>query len=139
MPLTRCTEIPGGSDSTLLAWHRPALWLVLAFLFGLDIITTTVSLSLGYFERNPFMIPFAGNPFLHGTVKIGAYLLLFGVIELAVEFIRHQRPEEKPFILRVNYAGLYGVILVAMGSLIWLYSVVVMHNIRVIAVAVGSG
>jgi hypothetical protein len=82
------------------------------------------------------MIPFAGNPFLHGAVKIGAYLLLFGAIEQAVEFIHHQRPEEKPFILRVNCAGLYGVILVAMGSLIWHYSVVIMHNIRVIASAV---
>jgi hypothetical protein len=120
-------------------YHRALLWIVLACLFGLDIITTTVSLDLGSFEGNPFMVPFAANPLLHGRVKLGAYLLLFGVIEQAVLFIRDQRPEEKPFLLRMNYAGLYGLILVSMVSLVGLYAVVLIHNIRVIAAAAGAG
>jgi hypothetical protein len=98
-----------------------------------------VSLGLGFHEGYPLMVPFAASPLLPGLVKIGAYLLLFGVIEQAVLFIRDQRPEEKPFLLRMNYAGLYGLILVSMVSLVGLYAVVLIHNIRVIAAAAGAG
>jgi hypothetical protein len=85
------------------------------------------------------MVPFAANPILHGLVKIGAYLLLFGVIEQAVVFIREQRPEEQPFFLRMNYTGLYGLILVSMVSLVGLYAAVLIHKIRLIAAASGAG
>ena len=135
MLITRCTASPTLDDTGLTAWHRPVLWLVLACLFGLDIITTTVGLQLGYGESNPLMAAVVANPLLHGIVKIGAYLLLFGVIEQAVEFIHRQRPAEKPFPIRINYICLYGVILVAMVSLIWLYTAVLVHNIGVIAAA----
>ena len=135
MLITRCTASPTPGDTGLTAWHRPVLWLVLACLFGLDIITTTVGLQLGYGESNPLMAAVVANPLLHGIVKIGAYLLLFGVIEQAVEFIHRQRPAEKPFPIRINYICLYGVILVAMVSLIWLYTAVLVHNIGVIAAA----
>ena len=137
MPAPSCTGFLSHGSVVLKQYHRPLLWIVIACLFGLDIITTTVSLDLGSFEGNPLMVPFAANPLLHGLVKIGAYLLLFGVIEQAVLFIRDQRPEEKPFFLRMNYTGLYGLILVSMVSLVWLYAAVIVHNIRVIAAAVG--
>ena len=68
-------------------YHRHILWVVLALLFALDIFTTSVSLQQGNIEKNPFMIPFAGNPFLHGIVKISAYIFLFVIIEKAVLFI----------------------------------------------------
>jgi len=133
------TGSPAGRYGLLRTYHRPLLWTALACLFGLDIITTTVSLDLGYLEKNPVMVPFASDPLLHGLVKIGAYLLLFFAVELGVAFIRTQRPEEKPFPVRFNYACLYGVILAAIFSLLWLYTRVVVHNIRVIAAAAGAG
>jgi hypothetical protein len=68
-------------------------------------------------------------------VKIGAYLLLFGVIAQAVVFIHRQRPAEKPFPIRINYICLYGVILAKMVSLIWLYTAVLVLSIGVIAAA----
>ena len=137
MPAPSCTGFLSHGSVVLKQYHRPLLWIVLACLFGLDIITTSVSLDLGFHEGNPVMVPFAVNPLLHGLVKIGAYLLLFGVIEQAVVFIRDQRPEEKPFLLRMNYMGLYGLILGSLVSLVWLYAAVIVHNIRVIAAAAG--
>lgn len=133
------TGLPARGYSFLRNYHRPALWLVLACLFGLDIITTTISLDLGFFEKNPLMIPFAANPLLHGMVKIGAYLLLFGVIEQAVLFIREKQPDNEPFFIRLHYRGLYGVILLALFSLAGFYAVVLAHNLRVIAAAAGMG
>jgi hypothetical protein len=137
MPAPSCTGFLSHGSVVLKQYHRPLLWIVLACLFGLDIITTSVSLGLGFHEGNPLMVPFAASPLLHGLVKIGAYLLLFGVIEQAVLFIRDQRPEEKPFFLRMNYTGLYGLILVSMVSLVWLYAAVIVHNIRIITAAAG--
>lgn len=139
MLTTLRTGLPARGYTLLRTCHRPALWLVLACLFGLDIITTTVSLDLGYFEKNPLMIPFAANPLLHGMVKIGAYLLLFGVIEQAVLFIRKKQPHNEPFFVRLHYRGLYGVILAALCSLVWFYAMVLAHNIQVIAAAAGMG
>jgi hypothetical protein len=139
MPTTLRTGLPARGFTLLRTYHRPVLWLVLACLFGMDIITTTVSLELGYFEKNPLMIPFAASPLLHGLVKIGAYLLLFGVIEQAVLFIREKRPENEPFPVRLHYQALYGLILFALLDLIGLYSWVLLHNLRVISSAALSG
>jgi hypothetical protein len=121
----------------LRQYHRPLLWIVLACLFGLDIITTSVSLGLGYPEGTPLMVPFAADPLLHGLVKIGAYLLLFGVIEQAVFFIRDQRPAEKPFLLRINYAGRNGLTLGSLAALVGHSTAVILQNIRMIAAAAG--
>jgi hypothetical protein len=114
-------------------YHRSVLWVVLACLFALDIITTTVNLNLGYEERNPFMVPFADDPLLHGIVKTGAFVLLFIVIEKAVSFIQEQYPETKPFPVKWSYRTLYGMIIFALLYLIWLYSYVLVYNIRVIS------
>ena len=65
-------------------YHRHILWIVLGILFALDILTTSISIYLGNFEKNPFMVPFVTNPGLHGMVKIVAYLFLFVVVEGAV-------------------------------------------------------
>ena len=34
-------------------YHRHVLWLILGLLFALDIFTTSMSLHLGNFEKNP--------------------------------------------------------------------------------------
>jgi len=113
-------------------YHRHVLWIVLGILFGLDILTTSISIYLGNFEQNPFMVPFVTNPGLHGMVKIVAYLFLFVVIEGAVLFIDEKKPEKTPFWIKLNFQTLYGLILFALIYLIWLYIYVVSNNIGLI-------
>jgi len=117
----------------VLKYHRHVLWLILGFLFALDILTTSVSLHLGNFEKNPLMVPIAGNPALHGIVKIIAYIFLFFVIERAVMFIQEKRPENKPFWIKLNFQTLYGIIIFVLVYLIWVYLYVVMSNFLVIS------
>jgi hypothetical protein len=119
--------------AAIIKYHRHALWVVLGFLFGLDIITTSISLHLGNSEQNPFMIPFASNPLLHGIVKIIAYIILFIVVEKAVTFIHKRRPENTPFLIRLNFQILYGIIIFILVYLIWLYFHVVATNIQLIS------
>ena len=114
-------------------YHRHVLWLILGLLFALDILTTSMSLHLGNFEKNPFMVPFVNNPLLHGIVKISAYIFLFFVIERAVVFIQEKRPENKPFWIKLNFQTLYGLIIFVLIYLIWVYLYVVMSNILVIS------
>ena len=114
-------------------YHRHVLWLILGLLFALDIFTTSMSLHLGNFEKNPFMVPFVSNPLLHGIVKISAYIFLFFVIERAVMFIQEKRPENKPFWIKLNFQTLYGLIIFVLIYLIWVYLYVVMSNITVIS------
>ena len=121
------------AHSLVKKYHRHVLWIVLGILFGLDILTTSISIYLGNFERNPFMVPFVTNPGLHGMVKIVAYLFLFIVIEGAVLFINEKKPEKTPFWIRLNFQTLYALILFALVYLIWLYVYVVANNIQLIA------
>ena len=114
-------------------YHRHVLWLILGLLFSLDILTTSMSLHLGNFEKNPFMVPFVNNPLLHGIVKMSAYVFLFFVIERAVVFIQEKRPENKPFWIKLNFQTLYGLIIFVLIYLIWVYLYVVMSNILVIS------
>jgi hypothetical protein len=114
-------------------YHRHALWLILGLLFALDIFTTSLSLHLGNFEKNPLMTPFVSNPFLHGIVKILAYIFLFFVIEGAVIFIQEKKPQHTPFWIKLNFQTLYGLIIFVLIYLIWLYLYVVVSNILVIA------
>ena len=114
-------------------YHRHVLWLILGLLFALDILTTSMSLHLGNFEKNPFMVPFVNNPLLHGIVKMSAYIFLFFVIEKAVLFIQEKRPENKPFWIKLNFQTLYGLIIFVLIYLIWVYLYVVMSNILVIS------
>lgn len=109
------------------------MWIILGFLFGLDIITTTFCLQRGGSEQNPLMIPFVDNPLLHGIVKIIAYVILFIVIERAVIFIRERRPENKPFFIRLNFQILYGIIIFVLVYLIWIYFNIVFNNVRCIS------
>ena len=113
-------------------YHRHILWIVLGILFALDILTTSISIYLGNFEQNPFMVPFVTNPGLHGMVKIVAYLFLFVVIEGAVLFIDEKKPEKTPLWIKLNFQTLYGLILFALIYLIWLYIYVVSNNIGLI-------
>jgi hypothetical protein len=129
----------GGEETTVRTarslvkkYHRHILWIVLGILFALDILTTSISIYLGNFEKNPFMVPFVTNPGLHGMVKIVAYLLLFVVIEGAVLFIDGKKPEKTPVWIRLNFQTLYALILFALIYLIWLYVYVVANNIRLI-------
>ena len=114
-------------------YHRHVLWLILGLLFALDIFTTSLSLHLGNFEKNPLMTPFVSNPVLHGIVKIIAYIFLFFVIEGAVMFIQEKRPEKKSFWIQLNFQTLYGLILFVLIYLIWLYVYVVVSNILIIS------
>ena len=114
-------------------YHRHALWIILGFLFALDIFTTSVSLQLGNFEKNPFMIPFVNNPLLHGIVKLSAYIFLFFVIERAVIFIEERKPEKTPFWIKLNFQTLYGLIIFVLIYLIWVYVYVVASNIFIIS------
>ena len=114
-------------------YHRHVLWVIISLLFALDIITTTISLNLGNFEKNPFMIPFVNNPVLHGIVKISAYIFLFVVVERAVMFINTKRPENKHFWIKLNFQTLYGLIIFTLISIIWLYFYVVVSNLLIIA------
>jgi hypothetical protein len=114
-------------------YHRHLLWVVLALLFALDIFTTSVSLQQGNIEKNPFMIPFVSNPFIHGIVKMSAYIFLFVIIEKAVLFIEKKRPERHPFWIKLNFLALYGLILFALVYLIWLYFYVLVQNILIIS------
>ncbi len=114
-------------------YHRHVLWLILGLLFALDILTTSMSLHLGNFEKNPFMVPFVNNPLLHGIVKMSAYIFLFFVVERAVVFIQEKRPENKPFWIKLNFQTLYGLIIFVLIYLIWVYLYVVMSNILVIS------
>jgi hypothetical protein len=117
----------------VMRWYRYALWIVLAFLFATDILTTTYSLQQGSLELNPFMAPVAGDPLLHGIVKIGTFTFLVIVIEKAVGFIRQKKPENEPFWIRVNYLTLYGLILFALVWLIWMYFFVLINNIAILS------
>ena len=114
-------------------YHRHVLWLILGLLFALDIFTTSMSLHLGNYEKNPFMIPFVNNPLLHGIVKMSAYIFLFFVIERAVLFIQERQPENKPFWIKLNFQTLYGLILFVLIYLIWVYVYVVVRNILIIS------
>jgi hypothetical protein len=114
-------------------YHRYVLWVILGSLFALDIFTTTVSLHLGNFEKNPMMAPFVDNPVLHGVIKIIAYLFLFFVIEGAVLFIQEKRPENKPFWIKLNFQTLYWTIIFTMIFLIGAYLYVVLNNIETIS------
>jgi hypothetical protein len=114
-------------------YHRHVLWLILGLLFALDIFTTTMSLHLGYFEKNPLMITFVNNPLLHGFDKIIVYIFLFVVIERAVIFIQEQKPEKTPFWIKLNFQTLYGLILFVLIYLIWVYVYVVVSNIVIIS------
>jgi hypothetical protein len=114
-------------------YHRHVLWVILGLLFALDIFTTTISLHLGNFEKNSLMIPFVDNPFLHGIVKIIAYIFLFVVVERAVIFIQERKPEKTPFWIKLNFQTLYGLIIFALIYLIWVYLYVVVSNILIIA------
>jgi len=114
-------------------YHRHVLWLILGLLFALDIFTTTMSLHLGYFEKNPLMIPFVNNPLLHGFVKIIAYIFLFVIIERAVIFMQEQKPEKTPFWIKLNFQTLYGLIIFVLIYLIWVYVYVVVSNILIIS------
>jgi hypothetical protein len=114
-------------------YHRYVLWVILGSLFALDIFTTTVSLHLGNFEKNPLMVPFVNNPVLHGFIKIIAYLFLFVVIEGAVMFIERKRPENKQFWIKLNFQTLYFIIIFTMIFLIWAYLYVVVNNIWTIS------
>ena len=113
-------------------YHRHILWIVLGILFALDILTTSISIYLGNFEKNPFMVPFVTNPGLHGMVKIVAYLFLFVVVEGAVLFIKEKKTEKTPFWIKLNFQTLYALILFALVYLIWLYVYVVSKNIGLI-------
>jgi len=114
-------------------YHRHVLWLILGFLFALDIFTTSMSLHLGNFEKNPFMVPFVNNPLLHGIVKISAYIFLFFVIERAVVFIQERKPEKTPFWIKLNFQTLYGLIIFVLIYLIWVYLYVVVSNLQTIS------
>jgi hypothetical protein len=114
-------------------YHRHILWVILAFLFALDIFTTTLCLQQGYSEKNPIMIPFVSNPLFHGMVKISAYLLLFVVVEKSVVFIQEKQPEKKPFWIKLNFLTLYGLIIFTLIYLIWLYFYVIIGNIIIIS------
>jgi hypothetical protein len=129
---TSCNELV--SRYTIVErYHRHILWVILAFLFALDIFTTTVSLHQGNLERNPFMIPFVNNPLVHGIVKICAYILLFTIFEKAVLFIQEKQPGKKPFWIKLNFQALYGLIIFALIYLIWLYFYVLVNNILIIS------
>ena len=114
-------------------YHRHVLWVILGLLFALDIFTTSMSLQLGNFEKNPLMIPFVNNPLLHGIVKMIAYIFLFFVIERAVIFIEERKPEKTPFWIRLNFQTLYGLIIFVLIYLIWVYVYVVVSNIVIIS------
>jgi hypothetical protein len=114
-------------------YHRHVLWVILGLLFALDIFTTSMSLHMGNFEKNPFMIPVVNNPLLHGIVKMTAYIFLFFVIERAVLFIQEKQPENKPFWIKLNFQTLYGLIIFALIYLIWFYLFVVVSNILIIS------
>lgn len=114
-------------------YHLHILWVILAFLFALDIFTTSICLQQGYIEKNPVMIPYVYNPLFHGLVKISAYLLLFVVIEKSVLFIQEKQPEKKPFWIKLNFLTLYGLIIFTLISLIWLYFYVIIGNIIIIS------
>ena len=129
-----------GSDTTVRTasalikkYHRHILWIILGILFALDILTTSISIYLGNFEKNPFMVPFVTNPGVHGMVKIMAFLFLFFVVEGAVLFISKKQPEKTPLWIRLNFQTLYALILFALIYLIWLYVYVVANNLRLIA------
>jgi len=133
-PMSEIKQYELQTQYTLIKkYHRHALWIILGFLFALDIFTTSVSLQLGNFEKNPFMIPFVNNPLLHGIVKLSAYIFLFFVIERAVMFIQEKKPENKPFWIKLNFQTLYGLIIFALIYLIWLYLYVVVSNIQTIS------
>ena len=119
--------------SLVKKYHRHILWIILGFLFALDILTTSISIYLGNFEKNPFMVPFVTNPGVHGMVKIMAFLFLFFVVEGAVLFISKKQPEKTPLWIRLNFQTLYALILFALIYLIWLYVYVVANNLRLIA------
>ena len=114
-------------------YHRHVLWVILGLLFALDIFTTSMSLHMGNFEKNPFMIPVVNNPLLHGIVKMTAYIFLFFVIERAVLFIQEKQPENKPFWIKLNFQTLYGLILFVLIYLIWVYLYIVVSNILIIS------
>lgn len=117
----------------VIEYHRHTLWILLGVLFGLDIITTTLSLQRGNSEQNPFMVPFVDNPLLHGIVKIIAFVIFFIAVEKGVEFIHEKRPEKTPFLIGLNFEILYGIIIFTLVYLIWLYLHVVASNIRLIS------
>jgi hypothetical protein len=135
--LSRMSEITDCTFQTqytyVKKYHRHVLWVILGLLFALDIFTTSMSLHLGNFEKNPFMIPFVNNPLLHGIVKMSAYIFLFFIIERAVLFIQERQPENKPFWIKLNFQTLYGIIVFVLVYLIWVYLYVVMRNILVIS------
>jgi hypothetical protein len=114
-------------------YHRHILWIIISVLFALDILTTTISLALGNFEKNPFMIPFVNNPVLHGMVKISAFIFLFVVVERAVMFINTRNPEKKPFWVKLNFQTLYALIIFTLVYIIWLYFYVVVSNLLIIS------
>jgi len=62
-------------------YHRYFLWIFIAVLFVLDIISTTIGLQMGLYEQTLFMIPFVENSFYHFLIKLLAFVILFIVLE----------------------------------------------------------
>lgn len=101
-------EYPPLDDRTVFCMIE--LLFILGTLFLLDIVTTQMILRMGGAELNPFMTGIVGNPALHLGLKATVLLLIF-----SASLIAEQR-------VKGSSVGFY-------GTLILLYSVVVLNNI----------
>jgi hypothetical protein len=86
---------------------------MLYVLFGMDIATTAMVISVGGYEMNALMIPVVGNNFIHLLVK-GSILIFIVVVAQWAD-------------LRVRHSGL-----MMMGVIIAWYALVVVHNTSIL-------
>ncbi len=86
---------------------------LLYILFGLDIATTAMVISVGGYEMNALMIPVVGNNFIHLLVK-GSILIFIVVVAQWAD-------------LRFRHSGL-----MMMGVIIAWYALVVVHNTSIL-------
>jgi hypothetical protein len=104
-------------------YHRHFFWILIAILFVLDIITTTIGLQVGFYEQTLFMIPFVGNPILHVIIKLIAFVILFVVLEGLLKIFEFNSQAHLILDLFLTFALIY---------VCWLFLNIVIKNIQVI-------
>jgi hypothetical protein len=115
-------------------YHRHILLGTLGLLFVLDIITTSIALTQGFSEQNPFMIPLVQDPVLHLAIKAVAYIFIFVAVERAyLILVRTESRKKRSSWETMFLQTIYALVILALVYLISFYLYVVAQNTMIIS------
>lgn len=107
-------------------YHRPFLWALLALLFVMDIITTTIGVKAGGVELNPHMAAIATDPIAQLISKLNAFALIMCIIEAYILVLKKIRLKPKS---ELGYRIGYSTVILTMCGITMFYTVVVISNL----------